>query len=396
MEEIVCNGCALLCDDVTAEISGMDVKSLGMCRLGHAHLSSALKYSKEIITSTEDSVEQVAEILQSAESLLLYGWSRSTNEAIQEGIKLAKILKAPFETHAGHSQIHALSHPLHGSKLEIDLEYARNNGEFIIYWGSDPSESSHRHPSRFAVLPRGEKIPEGIESRTIGVVDVRETETMKMANHRLIIPPGSDVALLKAVTGEVSGKSSLTESVVGISPTELIAFSKNLLKADCTVIFYGSGFLNSGKAKENLGALAELLKAIRKSGKEAFALPMAHESNIMGAAEQTTESSETLKRLFNGEFDVVLVVGDDPLAELPGSVATALVNTRLLYIGPKGNLTGNQAEVPICTVNDILAGAGTLNRMDGHQVELKPWNTEADITKTELQVIRKLCKIVSK
>ena len=46
MDEIVCTGCSLLCDDVVAEEKKGEVKSLGLCRFGHAYLESAAKHSE--------------------------------------------------------------------------------------------------------------------------------------------------------------------------------------------------------------------------------------------------------------------------------------------------------------------------------------------------------------
>ena len=67
MEDIVCNGCSLLCDDVSAEVSGKSVSSLGLCRLGHAHLEKAVTHK---IGSAEKKLEKAADILVKAEPLV--------------------------------------------------------------------------------------------------------------------------------------------------------------------------------------------------------------------------------------------------------------------------------------------------------------------------------------
>ncbi|MHA1290856.1 MAG: hypothetical protein ACTSPB_26015, partial [Candidatus Thorarchaeota archaeon] len=303
MENIVCNGCSLLCDDVSAEVSGKTVNSLGLCKLGHAHLETAIKHK---VGSTEKYLEKAADILTGAENVLLYGWTTSSNEAIKEGLDLAATLNGQFASSVDMGSMNAMTHSIHSQGLDIDLEYVRNNGEFIIYWGADPSESLHRHPSRFAVLPRGEKIPEGIESRTIGVVDVRPTETMKMANHRLILPAGSDAELLNIVKSELEGKSSIKETVLGIPGSELVGFVSGLQKSDCTVIFYGSGVINSGNHDANLTGIAKLVEVLRSTGKEAYALPMFVQPNTMGVIKATHEGksgTSSLQKLVSGEFD---------------------------------------------------------------------------------------------
>lgn len=395
MEDIVCNGCSLLCDDVSAEVSGKSVSSLGLCRLGHAHLETAVTHK---VGSTEKKLEKAADILVNAESLLLYGWTRASDEAIKEGLGLASTLNGHFASSADMGPMQAMSHSIHSQGLDINLEYVRNNGEFIIYWGSDPSESLHRHPSRFAVLPRGEKIPEGIESRTIGVVDVRQTETMKMANHRLILPAGSDAEFLDTIISELEGKSSIKGTVLGIPGSELVGFVRGLQKSDCTIIFYGSGVINSGNQDANLTRIAKLVEVLRSTGKEAYALPMFVQSNTMGVIKALLEAkaeANSLQRMISGEFDTTLVVGDDVLANLPGSAAKALAKTQIVYVGPPGGMTDKRAAVSVHTVDTMAAGSGTMTRVDMNEIEFKKWKTSKD-EGTISDVLLKLHKLVRK
>jgi formylmethanofuran dehydrogenase subunit B len=393
VEDIVCSGCSLLCDDVTAEVNKGEVRSLGLCLLGFTQLDVALK--QKISQPTDDLIEQAAELLVSSENPLVYGGSYLSNEAIEVSLALVEILGGHFDSGASLGVLQAMTHSIHSSKLDVDLEYVRNNGEFIIYWGSDPAESVHRHPSRFAVLPRGDKIPEGVESRTIGVVDVRETETMKMANHRMIIPIGSDVEFLEAVTAELEGKSSITTSVLGIPAAEVIGFVNGFNKADCAVIFYGSGILNSGKTEEKLSALSRLIEAIRAFGKEAYALPMYPETNQMGVVKSTSTLSSSLQKIIADEFTTTLVIGEDPLANLPRSAAHALEKTKIVYIGPPGGLTDRMATVSIHTTDMIIQGSESMTRIDQVEIEFRPWKGSHD-TNTMSEVLTNLHKLVKK
>jgi formylmethanofuran dehydrogenase subunit B len=395
MEDIVCNGCSLLCDDVAAVVSGNSVSSLGLCRLGHVHLEKSLSNK---IGSIEKELEKAADILMNAESLLLYGWTHATDEAINTGLKLASTLNGHFASGVDLGPMQAMSHSIHSQGLNIDLEYVRNNGEFIVYWGSDPSESLHRHPSRFAVLPRGEKIPEGIESRTIGVVDVRQTETMKMANHRLILPAGSDAKLLDLIISELEGKSSIKGTALGIPGSELIGLVRGLQKSDCTVIFYGSGVINSGNQDMNLAGIAKLVEVLRSTGKEAYALPMFIHTNTMGVIKallNRKSEATSLQKLTSGEFDTVLVVGDDALANLPGPAAKALSKTQIVYIGPPGGLTDRRATVSVHTVDTITAGSGTMTRVDMNNIQFKKWMVSKDDSTID-EILLKLQELVHK
>ena len=265
------------------------------------------------------------------------------------------------------------------------------------------------------MLPRGEKIPEGIESRTIGVVDVRETETMKMANHRIIIPVESDSELLNTLTSELSGTTSITGPVLGIPVVELLGLVRGLQKSDCTVIFYGSGIINSGHTNENLSAIAGLVKALRNNGKEAYAMPMFPERNTMGAVitanevasspgsidysndePVTTPGFTALQKLATREFKVALIAGDDVLAMLPGPAAKALAQTQLVYIGPPGGLTDKRAAVSIHTPDILIMGSRTMTRLDMIQVEFKPWPDEHVEPIGMTEVLIKLREIIQK
>jgi formylmethanofuran dehydrogenase subunit B len=407
MEDIVCSGCSLLCDDVAAEIDGEEINSLGLCRLGHQHLISTMKHvdadcvvrdnGDEKTVSLDEALETAAVMLRSSKRPILYGWTRSPDEAIVKGLELAKTLGATFDTPASFGMVPVLQHKLNSKNLEIDLEYVRNNGEFILYWGSDPTESTHRHPSKFAVLPRGENIPEGIESRTIGVVDVRNTETMKMANHRLIIPGGADSELLGALSSDISGMKPITGDVAGIPAQELLGLVRNIRKSDCTVIFYGSGMINSGNSEANLSGLQALIESVRGTGKQAYALPMATEPNIMGITKAIVDGSATdsLQKLVDGEFDVAIVAGDDSLLELPGAATKALAKIPLIYIGPPGGITDTKARVSIYTTDSMLLGSGKMHRLDNVEISYKQWSAQPKEPIAESDVIFRLQELVT-
>jgi formylmethanofuran dehydrogenase subunit B len=294
--------------------------------------------------------------------------------------------------------VQALSHKLHSTNLEIDLDYVRNNGEFILYWGSDPTESCHRHPSKFAVLPRGENIPEGIESRTIGVVDIRNTETMKMANHRLIIHPGADSELLGALASDISGEHPITGDIAGIPAQELLGLVRNIKKSDCTVIFYGSGLINSGSTETNLSGLQALIESVRGTGNKAYALPMATEPNIMGVTKNAVDTSTeaSLRKLADGEFDAALIFGHDSLVELPGAAAKALASIPLVYIGPPCGITDSKARVSIHTSDSMVLGLGDMHRLDYARISYKQWCGQPKELSAESDVISRLQELVIK
>jgi formylmethanofuran dehydrogenase subunit B len=399
MRDIVCTGCSLLCDDVEVGTEKKEVTSLGLCRLGHAHTSFMMSHTEDRGIIRKDSAEKrvalnealdyAAEILASSEKTVVFGGTASATEAIKESREIAEVLEAQFETLTGLGLQQSL---IHTDNLGIDLEHVRNFGELIIYWGSNPTESLHRHPSRFAVLPSGEKIPEGVESRTIGVVDVRESETMKMANHRFIIPPGGDSELLEVLATEITGSSSITEAVQGIPAVEILGLVRAFKKADCTIIFYGSGVVNSGHFEKNMSGMKNLINSLRTAGKEAYALPLYPNPNVMGAVEES--NSTNLNAITKVQHDCTLIIGDDVLAETPGYIAKKLRKSRIVYIGSPGGLSDRFAEVSIHVANPIVSGEGSMMRIDKKRFEF-PKATDRSHHSTE-QVLKDLGEKIEK
>jgi formylmethanofuran dehydrogenase subunit B len=177
---------------------------------------------------------------------------------------------------------------------------------------------------------------------------------------------------LDAVTADFEGTSSITSPVLGIPAAEVVGFVNGFKKADCSVIFYGSGIMNAGNTDAKLSALSRLVASIRKSGKEAYALPMFTETNLMGASKHT-KSSGMFQKIIEKEYDTVLVVGNDPLATLPGVAAQVLDSMSIVYIGPPGGLTDKRADVSIHTSDMIVQGSESMTRLDQVEVKFKSW-----------------------
>jgi formylmethanofuran dehydrogenase subunit B len=411
MDKFVCTGCSLLCDDVTADISKGEPNSLGLCRLGHNIFETAFKQKEDKLDSIplDDAIKKATEILVSAKHPLCYGWTSSTNETVREGLALTATIKGFFDTPSTFALSTALAHNLHSKGLEIDLDAVREKGETVVFWGTNPAESSQRLLSKFAVIPHSEKLPEGVESRIVAVIDIRRTETMKMANHQIILEPNSDREIINALIGELSKTTPIKDSVGKVSAAELISFSKNLQKSDCTVFFYGSGLMNSGNSESYLEGISKIIQLLRDSGSEAYALPLTIDCNAMGALQNCQEitgfptsvdfSSGAIEhnpqvtaqqKLVSGEFDAALIVGEDALLTTPRTVAKALANLPLVYIGSQHNYISQKATISLFSSENGISSTGTMNRMDQKEVTLMPLDNTSLPYPTEFELITKL------
>ena len=198
LQATICTGCSLLCDDVEVEVREREaVKVMAACGHGVKRFKETVKArpSRPTVSgreaSIDEAIEAATELLKSSRRPLIYDGQCSTNRAVELMVKLAEKLRGTYYAPASicHYTL-SLDRKLTSARLDDVLEDA----DFIVYWASDPSETHLRHASRYAVFPRGRGTPMGRESRVVTVVDVKETGTMRIAQHKLVVQPGGTLS----------------------------------------------------------------------------------------------------------------------------------------------------------------------------------------------------------
>lgn len=428
MQDTVCCGCSLVCDDVAVTVQAGKLASLGLCKLGHEYCGAALSTARltkpllgkdggqPSLVSVEQALGAAVTLLARSKRPLLWGWSNSSLEAVRLGLELARRLHGVFDSSASLEYGDLLAqHLVGGEAKQVSLDEVRNRGEHIVYWGVNPAESHHRHASRFAVFPKGDQIPEGRESRTISVIDIRKTESMRLANHQLILNPADgDVQLLSALLKEVQGAGGATpDSVAGVPAIEFLSFAKALRDADYVAFFYGNGLIQAPHAAKSLPLLAQLVGALNTKKRRCVTLPMVAYANTVGAvtacqatAKQSFAADFTskppkphagaVKGLVAGEFDAALVVGMDALSLLPGPAAHALRQLPIVSLGVLPSVTSASARIVIPTALTGAEAGGTATRMDGTSVALAPFHPAPSGVATEEHVLAELLKRLPK
>ncbi len=365
---------------------------------------------KQQAVSLSAAYEQAVSILSESKRPLLLGWSNSPSEVSSLGITLAKRLKGVFDSTASFEYGRLLDYKLVGGEAEkATLEDVRNFADFIVYWGVNPAESHHRHASRYTVFPKGTNIPEGRESRVIAVVDIRESESMRLANHQLILDPrNGDEHFLNALLNELKGTlGTPPEQVGGVPAIEFLSFSKQIKEADYIAIFYGNGLLHAPHESNTLPLLAKVANRLDKKKRPCVILPMVTLCNSAGVVKTSLEetglpflvdfTSQTPKPypsmqegLRNNEFDAALIVGWDALSFLPGPIAKSLQSIPIISLSTQPTMTTRESMVVIPTALTGVEADGTVYRMDGVAVPLKPFAKAPQNIPTEHQVITHL------
>jgi formylmethanofuran dehydrogenase subunit B len=299
--------------------------------------------------SVEDVMSSTVEILDGANNPILLGFDRSTLEAQEKGIELAKRLDAIIPTTYFHPVLKKI---LDGSIKTCTLDDVRDNADVVIYWGSDPESSHPRHLSKFSYFPRGKLRKKGMEDRSAICIDVRETPTSKICDINHIIPPRMDGALMKDIMDVLDGR--IPKSFLG--KKKLVELSNSLRKAEYGIIFIGSTL---GRVS---GALEELME------RTGFHLIPMVEHNAIGFARLHSGSTTFMEAL--QKADAALIVGADPLSTVPLSISRRLLGIPTITVDSFNTPTTVISDVVIPSAIDGIEDGGKVLRMDSREFQL--------------------------
>lgn len=426
MQDTVCCGCSVVCDDVAVSVKRKSLNSLGLCRLGHEYFSSVFSTTRLSIPvhktsqgkqkpiSFEDAIRKTVEILNESKKPLLLGWSNSTFEAIKIGLMLAQRTQGVFDSTASYEYGNLFDAKLKGGEAQLmNLDEVRNAADHIVYWGINPAESHHRHASRYTVFPKGEQIPEGRESRVVSVIDIRESESMRLANHQLILAPNTgDLQFLQLLIAELDGtREHLPEKVGGVPAIEFLSFAKQLREAEKIALFYGNGLIHSNHSSKSLPLLQRVHKLLNRGKQKCWILPMVEYCNSIGAVRASLDatnlpfsvdfSSKTPKflnsieqRIKKGYFDCAVISGWDALSLLPGPIAKTLSELPSIALSSHPTLTTLWAQIALPIALTGAETSGTVFRMDGTAVPLQPFIQAPKGIPMEEELLKQLLTLI--
>ena len=409
VESVVCTGCSLLCDDVDVELEGPSiVKTRGTCSHGDARLRGLQRSRlKEALVNgnrvdVDRAIEELAEMLKSAKRPLIYGGECSNNATIELALRVAEKLGAYYD--APWSICRALI-PLQG-ELRVGssrLEEVLDEADFVIYWGVSVADTHLRHASRYAVMPRGSVVKMGRESRIVASIDVRESMSMKIAQHKAVIDLCSDVEVARAIADLMEGRAlPLRGEVV----RQLALLVSDLKRASFVAMFVGSGALRCDRGEGVVRAILKLAEKLSARCK-CSVHPMAENVNSYGQAKAMWRALKTCspydfkeKRpaepaqvlASRGAVDFVLAVNSDVLAQIPLEASRKLkgkvgCTTELKSV----TQAHSRVAIPV-KVLGVEAG-GTATRTDGVDVELKPFVVNREVPSEE-EVLSRLLALI--
>ena len=294
-----------------------------------------------------------------------------------------------------------------GGKVSCTLGEVKNRADLIIYWGGNPAECHPRHFTKYTLTQKGKFVPNGRKGRTMVLVDIRETPSVKAADIFLQVRPTKDFEVLTILRAIIKNQRVNKDAVAetGLAVEELLDLAVRMKNARFGVLFFGMGLsMTRGKHMNSaaLLALAAELNAFTKF----VAMPMRGHGNVTGSDVVMRWSTgypfgvnlcrgyprfnpgeySSVDLLLRGDNDAALILGADPGATMPQPAIDHLARIPTIVLDPKVTDTSQLARVHITTAATGISAPGTVYRMDEIPLPLRtalksPYPTDEEVVR---------------
>ncbi|MDM8555497.1 formylmethanofuran dehydrogenase subunit B [Desulfococcaceae bacterium HSG7] len=395
IDNITCKFCGCLCDDITVEVEGDRIlKAKRACPNGRGMFlnydpTPQKPYVDGQVVEWDEAVTAAADILNKADSPLIYGLSSTSTEAQRKAVELADRLGAIIDSTSSVCHFPTSLAVQTVGEATCTLGEVKDRADLLIFWGCNPLVSHIRHFSRYSANAKGLLTPNGRKDRTVVAVDVRLTQTAKIADHFLQITPGNDYEVLTSLRALIQEKN-IEHDVGGIALEQLEELAYMMKNCRYGVIFFGMGLTMTPGRNYNVAELFTLGAELNRYNRFSV-IPMRGHGNVAGADQVLTWLSgyptavsfargypqfgpgefTTVDVLSRGEADAALIVASDPMAHLPRMAAKNLERIPLIVMAPTPNCSSKVAKVVLPTACYGIDAPGTSYRMDNVPLRLR-------------------------
>ena len=396
-----CAGCGCACDDIDLTVNGNRVvEARQACELGRTWFTEPAAPDGPSCrvagkpASLDEGIERAAQLLAAARYPLVYGLEQTSCEAVRLAVAIADWIGAVLDTASGASGgLAGLS--LDGvGEVTCSLGEIANRADLVLVWRADPLVTHPRHFSRYSLAPRGRFVPGGRADRSCVVIDVCRTESAEEADLFLALRAGCDFEALWILRALVRGAALRADDVLAETGVELSAWqglSDRLKQAKFAVILFDAHLSDAKAGHVQVDALWALVRDLNAHTRAAAA-PLLADGNAAGAASVICSrtgapSAVNLARgyprfnpgeysaeevLARREVDAVLTVAAGRMSNLSPAARRHLASTTRVTIDSDPTVDGASATVAFTTAPHGRAAAGTIFRMDGVPLPLRP------------------------
>jgi formylmethanofuran dehydrogenase subunit B len=422
---VVCTFCGSTCDELQVTVE--DGKVVGVRSGCSSSLSKFLNYNvkRQLAplvrkngelheTSYEDAIRISAEILANARYPLLYGWSSTSNEASRVGLELAEWAGGVMDntTTVCHGPTLLAVHDI--GEISASLGEIMQRADLVIYWGSNAVHSHPHHVMRYSAMSKG-RFRLSRKDRTMVVVDVRKTDTAKLADQFIQITPNSDYEFMCALRMAVRGDELEQDVIAGVPAERIEELAELMISCQFGVIFFGLGLTMTQGMHRNVDVALSLVRDLNARTKFLI-MPMRGHFNVNGANQVSAwvtgypyavDLSQGFPRynpgdttavdlLARGDCDAALVVASDVVSNFPVEASRNLAKIPVITIDPHPSSTTLVSEVVFPTTIVGIETGGTIYRMDGVAIMTKPVVSPPPGLHADVEILQDILKHVKK
>lgn len=399
--DVVCPYCGCLCDDLEVVIEDNKIVEtrcdceLGAGRFLDLDIPTRIRKSRIRIdggfkeATIDEAIQRAAEILAGARRPLIYGWSSTECDATRVGIQLAEEMGAIIDNTTSICHGPTVLALQDVGISTCTLGEIKNRADLVIYWGCNPMQAHPRHLSRYTFFPKGFFREKGQDDRTLVVIDVRKTDTAKLAKYFLQVKPNYDYELFSAFRLAIKGYK-VPDTVGGIPREKIEEIAKIMKESRFIAIFFGLGVTMSGAKNRNIDNVLSFTRDLHRFTK-CVIMPMRGHYNVTGFNEVLTwetgfpyavdfsrghpkynpGETSVIDVLLREEIDVTLMIASDPIAHFPKEVTKRLMKVPIVAINAYESLTTEVATVVIPAAIAGIEVDGTAYRMDHVPIRLR-------------------------
>ena len=400
VRDVTCLACGCLCDDLMLTVEGgRVVEARHACEVGrgwfladysHAGLPVATVEGRP--ADAEEAVDRSAEILGRARSPVVLGLGRTTTEAVAAALAVADRIGAAVEVGPIGGSADRIMAIQRVGAVSATLGEVKNRADVVVFWGCDPVVTHPRHWERYSVEPRGRFVPGGRPDRTVIVADVERTATADRADLFVRVAPEArfeTLWTLRALIRGVEPDPGRVARATGLALPTLRDLAHVLRSARYGAFFVGDGPEPPAIAEAALTLVRDLnaitrfvLLNLGGPGNAAGARAVAtwqtgHPSAVtlaQGVPRSLPGATSAAAMLDRGEADAALIVGDDREATsgLSEAARRRLASIPTVAIAPGATRPGGSATVALASATAGIDAAGTVMRVDGVTLPLRP------------------------
>lgn len=385
IEDVTCAGCCCVCDDIQVTTDGLQILEVQTtCPQGKAWFkqSELTDTMSPLIegeaTSQAEAINSATQLIQQAQAPLVFGMAQSSVDSQRAAICLADQIGATIDT--GFSAATRALQQV--GEASCTIGEVRSRADLIIYWGADHLLANECH--RQSLAAGKQDVP-----RTILAIGEENSSSDEFVDQMIPLENQQELETIWSLRAHLKGVDLSEQQSAGISAASLQKLITLIQQSKYIIFFYGPEFKAGPLAHRKIEALSVLIQEIQADRRcHGISVPRAGETkgieNVLawqtgyaasvnfaaGYPRYSPREYSANALLEQGESDLCILVGANPLVGLSVSAQQRLAQIPVILIGPTASELP-EVQVFLPTGVSGIHYPGSIYRFDGTPLPLR-------------------------